>query len=85
MKNLIFRGDQYIGENCSERWTWTFFRFKGGDLAKKRGWCFWGAVDTRIHSMTKYESKYQQKDQINLYNMLKNTIELPQTNNENLF
>ena len=27
---------QYIGGNCLKMGAWTVYRFKGGDLAKKR-------------------------------------------------
>ena len=36
--------NQYIvggGGNCLKMGgTWTIYRFKGGGLVKKRGWCF---------------------------------------------
>ena len=46
-----FTKKQYIGANCLKRGAWTVCRFKEC-LAKKRGGeCFWGGVDTPMHTM----------------------------------
>ena len=41
----------YRGGDCLKRGAWTVFRFKGGALQEREGWCFWGGVDTPMHTM----------------------------------
>ena len=49
--------NKYIGRDCLKRGTWTVCKFKGGGLARKKGWCFFGGgggreeVDTSMHTM----------------------------------
>ena len=44
--------NQYREGDCLKSGgAWTVCRFKGEGLARKRGWCFWGGVDTPMHTM----------------------------------
>ena len=48
------------GEDSLKKEAWTVCRFKGvgeGGLARKRGWGFWGEVDTPMHTMNHINDK----------------------------
>ena len=45
-KKTIYGGD------CQKRGFGWFADLRGGNLARKRGWCFSGGVDASMHTMS---------------------------------
>ena len=63
-ENSIFRrrGVQekpILGRGCLKGGLEQFANLREGDLAKKRGWYFWGGgIDTPVHTMNIFAAKF---------------------------
>ena len=73
--------NQYIGEIAEKRGGLDVFRFEGG-LGKKRG-CFWGGVDTPMHTMIATKPLPQSHCKMMLFFLIFNTSQFVSCKNSN--